>query len=134
MMSFDRRYWIFIACALIVHTVAILCTYYAIEIQGSFECNPIMADAFSSWGYVITSLFSLAVIVLVMLFVPYLLRENNKLGLLSGIILGIFTFALFFDAFHDLLVISGSDLAYSTRSVIDVYIHTLNIDDRCVKL
>lgn len=131
MRKFDKKYWIFIAFAVIVHVVAILCTYYQIEIRGSYECNPIMADMFVSSGYFFTSVFSIGVIILTMVFVPYVLRENEKLGLISGIILSIFIFALFFDAFHDLLVVSGNDLAQVTGSVFGAGVQTLNIKWRC---
>jgi hypothetical protein len=131
-IKFDKRYWIFIAAAILAHFVAIVCTYYAVTILGIHECNPFMGTAFSQLGFLITSSLSILLIIGFMMFVPFTFGQTEKLGIKSAAFMGLFVGALTIDAINDILVLSGNPLSKITGGFLLAPYQLLNIQLGCL--
>ncbi len=112
-MKFDIRYWTFIAAAVFSATVASLCTLYLSSVYVHFmECDSIAAAFFTRIGMVPSMLLGILALIPVMVAIPYLFRQNERLGLLSMLVLGCIVAYTAFDALNDVSVIMGYHNAY----------------------
>ena len=112
-MKFDKRYWIFIVAAMFFATVASLCTLYLNSIRVHFlECDSVAATCFTSIGMVASMALGILVLLPLMVAIPYIFRQNERLGLLSALVLGFIVSYTIFDAFNDVSVIMGYHNVY----------------------
>ncbi len=112
-MRFDRHYWIFIGSAVFFSIVSSLSTLYLASTETHFmECNSISAAFFSVIGMVPSMILGNLFLIGVMVAIPFILRQNEKTGLLSMIILGIIVLYTALDAVNDISVIMGFSETY----------------------
>ncbi len=111
---FDRRYWAFIGSAVFFSVVASACTLYpaSTEKQHFMECNSISAAFFSAIGMVPSMVLGTLILIGVMVAIPYLFRQNEKMGLLSMILMGLIVLYTVLDAVNDVSVILGFHESY----------------------
>ena len=106
-MRFDKRYWWLIGVAMAAHIIAVGCTVYTIEMKIGIEANPVAANTFNNIGYLGAFILSTMLILSSMISIPYLLCQNEKMGLLALIpelcIIGF----LVIDAANDIFLITG---------------------------
>ncbi len=69
------------------------------------ECNSVSAVLFAAIGMVPSMVLGILGLIGIMIAIPYLFRQNEKAGLLSMIILGLFVLYTAFDAVNDVSVI-----------------------------
>ena len=112
-MKFDKRYWLFIAAAMVSATVASLCTLYLASVHEHFvECNSLAAASFARIGMVPSMVLGILSLLPLMVAIPYIFRQNERPGLLSVLVLGCIVAYTAFDALNDLSVIMGYQHAY----------------------
>ena len=106
-MQFDKRYWWLIGVAMVAHFIAFGCTVYTLETKLGVEADPIAVDMFTGFGYVGALILSSALILGGMISIPYLLRQNEKIGWLALVPeLGIVAL-LVVDAANDVFIVTG---------------------------
>jgi hypothetical protein len=107
-VKFDKRYWILIAVAMFFASIASACTLYLTSVQEHFlECNSVTAVCFAEFGMVPCMLSGILALLPVMVAIPYILRQNEKPGLLSVLVLGCFVAYTVLDAANNIAVIMG---------------------------
>ena len=112
-VKFDQRYWIFIAAAMFFATVASATTLYRASVQEHFmECNSVTAACFAGIGMVPCMLLGILALLPLMVAIPYILRQNEKPGLLSVLVLGCVVAYTAFDAVNNVSAIIGYHQAY----------------------
>ena len=111
-MKFDKRYWIFIAAAMISATIASACTFWLMTVVHSRECNSVAVACFARFGMAPTMILGVLSLLPLMVAVPYILRENERPGFLSMLILGCIVVYTAFDALNDVSAIMGYQHAY----------------------
>ena len=112
-MNFDKRYWIFIAAAMVSATVASICTVYMASVHMRFmECNSVAAAWFARIGMVPAMVLGILALLPVMVAIPYIFRQNEKLGLMSALFLGCIVAYTAFDAVNDVSAVLGYRNAY----------------------
>jgi hypothetical protein len=111
-VNFDKRYWIFIAAAMISAAIASACTLYLSAVYGSPECNSIAAACFARIGMAPTMILGIFALLPLMIAIPYLFRQNERPGFLSVLVLGIIVLYTAFDAVNDVSAIMGYQHAY----------------------
>ena len=112
-MKFDKRYWIFIAVAMVSATIASTCTLYLASVSEHFmECNSIAAAWFAAIGMIPAMVLGILSLLPVMVAIPYIFRQNERPGLLSVLILGCIVAYTVFDAANDISAILGYQNAY----------------------
>jgi hypothetical protein len=113
-VKFDRRYWAFIIAAVFFSTVASASTLYLASVQEHFmECNSVSAACFSAFGMVPCMAAGILALIPVMIAIPYLLRQNGKMGFLSMAVLGCIVAYTAFDAINNVAAIFGYYEAYN---------------------
>ena len=112
-MNFDKRYWVFIAAAMISAITACGCTLYLATGQDHFiECNSLAAASFAWIGMVPSMILGILGLLLLMVAIPYLLHQNARPGLLSVAILSCIVVYTAFDAVNDVSAVLGYHNAY----------------------
>jgi hypothetical protein len=112
-MKFDKRYWIFIAAAMLSATVASACTLYMASAQEHFmECNSLAAACFDRIGMLPSMMLGILMLLPLMVSIPYIFHQNEKPGFLSLLVLGCIVAYTAFDAVNDLSAILGYQHMY----------------------
>lgn len=107
-MNFDRKYWILIGAAVFFATIASASTLYLSIINKNFrECNSVSAACFTGFGMVPCMLFGILALIPVMVAIPYLLRQNEKPGLASVLLMGCIVAYTAFDAVNNISAMMG---------------------------
>ena len=120
-MNFDRRYWIFIAAAVSFATLAAACTLYLAFVQKErfMECNSTSAACFSALGMVPCMVLGILALLPVMVAVPYLFRQNERLGLASALVLSFIVAYTSLDAANNVAAILGyNDIYFFAHSAL----------------
>jgi hypothetical protein len=120
-MRFYRRYWILIGTAVFCAAVSSLSTLYLASANPAFrECNSVAAACFLQIGMVPCMALGILSLPPVMVAIPHLLRQNERPGLLSVLILSCITLYTAFDAINNLSAILGYHEAYlAAHAVLD---------------
>jgi len=112
-VTFARQYWFFIGAAMSFASIASVSTLYLAAVQEHFrECNSVSAACFTGFGMVPCMVFGVFSLLPVMMAIPYLLRQNEKPGLLSMIVLGCIVAYTAFDAVNNIAAILHYQQAY----------------------
>lgn len=112
-MKFDRRYWILIGAAVFFATVSSASTLYLASIREGFrECNSVAAACFTGIGMIPCMVLGILSLILVMVAIPFLLRQNEQPRLLSILILSCFVVYTAFDAVNNISAILGFQQSY----------------------
>jgi hypothetical protein len=107
-VNFDRRYWILIGAAMFFATVASASTLYLSLVNPDFkECNSITAACFAAVGMVPCMVLGVLALLPIMVAIPYLLHQNEKVGLASVLLMGCIAAYTAFDAINNLSAIMG---------------------------
>jgi len=110
---FHPRYWIFIGAAMFFATCASASTLYMASVQEHFmECNSVAAACFLRIGMVPCMLLGILALLPLMVAIPYLLRQNEKPGLLSVLLLGCIVAYTALDALNNVSAIMGYHTTY----------------------
>ena len=105
---------------MIFASIASACTVYMALVFHARECNSIAAVVFARVGVIPGTLLGVLSLLPVMMAIPYLLRQNERIGLLSAIILGAIVLYTAFDAINDVSALLGFQHAYLlAHSVLD---------------
>jgi hypothetical protein len=120
-MNFDSRYWVFIATAMFCATIASATTLYMATIQEHFtECNSVSSACFLQFGMGPCMALGILVLPPVMITIPYILRQNESLGVLSVIVLGCIVAYTAIDAVNNVAALMGYSQTYLiVHSVLD---------------
>ena len=112
-VKFDKRYWWFIAAAMVSASVASVCTFYLSEVYVHFrECDSVAAACFFRIGIAPTMVLGILALLPIMVAIPYIFRQNEKPGFLSMLVLGCIVAYTMFDAVNDISVIMGYHHTY----------------------
>ncbi len=112
-VNFDKRYWLFIAVAMFSATVSSVSTLYLASINEYFlECNSVAAVSFARIGMVPSMVLGILALLPVMVAIPYLFRQNERLALVSALFLGCIAAYTTFDAINNISVILGLQNSY----------------------
>jgi hypothetical protein len=107
-VKFDKRYWFFIAAAMVFASIASASTLYLASVQEHFmECNSVAAACFDKIGMIPCMLMGILVLLPVMVAVPYLFRQNENPGFLSVLVLGCIVAYTALDAANNISAILG---------------------------
>ncbi|MBP1928893.1 hypothetical protein J2741_001440 [Methanolinea mesophila] len=107
-MKFDRRYWVFIGSAVFFATVSSASTLYLASVQKHFiECNSVSAECFWTIGMIPCMFLGIFAMVAVMVAIPYVFRQNEKLGVVSMILMGVIVLYTALDAVNNISAIMG---------------------------
>jgi hypothetical protein len=107
-VKFDKRYWIFIAATMFFSTVASASTLYLASVQENFmECNSVSAACFDCIGMVPCMVLGILALLPLMVAIPCILRQNERPGLLSVLVLGGIVAYTALDAVNNLSAIMG---------------------------
>jgi hypothetical protein len=107
-VNFDRRYWIFIGAAMACATLASACTLYMASVQVHFmECNATSAACFSALGMVPCMVLGILSLLPIMVTIPYLFRQNERLGLASALVLSCIVAYTALDAVNNVSAVLG---------------------------
>ena len=120
-MKFDPRYWIFIAAAMVFAGIASATTLYMAAVQENFmECNSVSAACFAGIGMLPCMVLGTLALLPVMVAIPYLLRQNERPGILSVLLLGCIVAYTFLDALNNVSAIMGYHAPYmAAHAVLD---------------
>jgi hypothetical protein len=111
-VNFDKRYWIFIGTAMLFATIASGCTIYLSLVFHTPESNSLAAVLFDRIGMIPGMLLGVVGLLPLMFAVPYILRQNERIGLLSMLILGGIVAYTAFDAVNDVSAVLGFQHTY----------------------
>lgn len=107
-MNFCRQYWILIGAAIFFATVASASTLYLSVVNKDFrECNSVSAACFAGIGMVPCMVLGILALIPVMVAIPYLLRQNERPGAASVLLMGIIVAYTAFDAVNNISAIMG---------------------------
>lgn len=110
---FHPRYWILIGAAMFFATVASASTLYMASTREHFmECNSVAAACFVRIGMVPCMLLGILALLPLMVAIPYILRQNEKPGLLSVLLLVCIVAYTAFDALNNVSAIMGYHTTY----------------------
>lgn len=119
-MNFDKLYWLFIAAAMISAAIASACTLWLFSTGHTRECNTLAIFCFSRIGMVPGMMLGILALLPIMIAIPYILRQNERPGLLSVLILGCIVAYTAFDAVNDISAIMGYQHAFLiAHSILD---------------
>jgi multisubunit Na+/H+ antiporter MnhB subunit len=112
-VKFDRRYWIFIGSAVFFATVSSVSTLYLASVRKHFlECNSVSAECFMTIGMVPCMVLGILTMIVVMVAIPYIFRQNENLGVISMILMGLIVLYTALDAVNNISAIMGYYEAY----------------------
>jgi hypothetical protein len=105
-MTFDKRYWLLIIPSVLFAGIASLCTFHMLSVYGlEIEAIYISRWFFERIGLLPGILFGMTILILGMISIPYLFRQNETISLYPSLIMGcIMTYTLL-DAINDMAVI-----------------------------
>ena len=108
-MNFDRRYWIFIAAAMLCATLSSASTLYLASVQKEhfMECNSTSAACFAAAGMVPCMVLGILSLLPLMVAIPYLFRQEERPGLASVLVLGCIVAYTALDAANNVAAILG---------------------------
>lgn len=107
-MTFDTRYWFFIAAAMFCATISSVTTLYLAFVQEHFlECNSTSAICFHRFGMIPCMVGGIVALLPGMMAIPYILHENEKPGILSCLVLGCIVAYTALDAINNISAILG---------------------------
>jgi hypothetical protein len=105
-VKFDKRYWIFIAAAMIFSGIASASTLYMSSVNEHFrECNSVSAACFTQMGMVPCMVLGVLALLPVMIAIPYLFRQNEQVGVFSALVMGCIVLYTFLDAVNNISAI-----------------------------
>ena len=88
-------------------------TVYLASIRKHFlECNSVSAACFYSIGMVPCMVLGVLALIPIMVAIPYIFRQNEKLGVIPMILMGIIVLYTFLDAVNNISAIMGYYEAY----------------------
>jgi len=94
-------------------TVASICTLYLSSVETNFmECNSVAAACFTWIGMVPGMILGILSLLPLMVAIPCILKQNERPGLLSVLILGFIVAYTTFDALNDVSAIMGYHNVY----------------------
>jgi len=94
-------------------TIASACTLYLSTVQEHFmECNSVAAACFDRIGMVPSMILGILALLPLMVAIPYIFRQNERLSLLSVLILGCIVTYTTFDALNNVSAIMGYHNVY----------------------
>jgi hypothetical protein len=112
-VKFDRRYWFFIGSAVFFATVSSATTLYLASVRHHFlECNSVSAACFYSIGTIPCMVLGVLALIPIMVAIPYIFRQNEKLGVIPTILMGVIVLYTFLDAVNNISAILGYYQAY----------------------
>jgi multisubunit Na+/H+ antiporter MnhB subunit len=112
-VKLDRRYWIFIGSAVFFATVSSVSTLYLASVRKHFlECNSVSAECFMTIGMVPCMVLGILTMIVVMVAIPYIFRQNENLGVISMILMGLIVLYTALDAVNNISAIMGYYEAY----------------------
>jgi multisubunit Na+/H+ antiporter MnhB subunit len=112
-VKLDRRYWIFIGSAVFFATVSSVSTLYLASVRKHFlECNSVSAECFMTIGIVPCMVLGILTMIVVMVAIPYIFRQNENLGVISMILMGLIVLYTALDAVNNISAIMGYYEAY----------------------
>jgi len=76
------------------------------------ECNSLASIVFARIGVIPGTLLGVLALLPLMVAIPYLLRQNERMGLLSAVIMGAIVTYTAFDAVNDVSALIGFQHAY----------------------
>ena len=118
-MKFDRRYWAFIGPAVFFSTVSSASTLYLASRERHFmECNSISAALFGAIGIVPSMVLGILSLIVVMVAIPYIFRQNQVVGILPMFIMGLIVLYTALDAVNDVSVILGFHASYQVAHTV----------------
>jgi len=107
-VKFDKTYWLFIGAAMLGHGVSMAFTWYGLtSSEMTIEANPIASFMFDGLGYIGAFAISTIVLLTVMIIIPYLIRENEKIGLIAAIPELFIVLLVNIDALNDIFMLTG---------------------------
>lgn len=106
-MNFDRRYWILIGSAMACATVSSASTLYLASLQKEhfMECNSVSAACFAAVGTVPCIVLGVLSLLPLKVAVPYLFRQNERLGAVSVLVLSLIVAYTVLDAANNVAAI-----------------------------
>lgn len=120
--EFDNRYWLFIIAIFWVHLFAVIATYHRANLLGiNTEANPVIFYAFQSIGIVPTLILTNLIGFGSLIALPFIVKENAKLGQVSVITYTAFIGFVGLDSVHDFLVLIRNPLASTTMQFFNHY-------------
>lgn len=127
-MKYDRIYFLFIGAAVFFHIIAFCLTYYGIEVVGTLrECNQVMASQFSVSGYITTSVLTTLLLAGIFFVMPFLMRQQEKIGLKSAVTMGLGAFLMSLDALHDIFMITDNPLGDITWPIMKTLLSIIHL-------
>jgi hypothetical protein len=112
-VKFDKRYWVFIGAALFCSIVSSGSTLYLASVRKHFlECNSVSAECFMTIGMVPCMVLGILTMIVVMVAIPYIFRQNENLGVISMILMGLIVLYTALDAVNNISAIMGYYEAY----------------------
>ena len=112
-MKFHRQYWTFIAAAVIFSGIASASTLYLASVQEHFmECNSVAAACFAGIGMVPCMVLGVLSLGPLMVAIPYVIRQNERPGLISALVLAFIVAYTAFEALNNVSAILGYQPAY----------------------
>ena len=107
-VKFDRRYWVFIGSAVFFSTLSSATTVYLASVRNHFiECNSVSAACFWTIGMIPCMVLGILLLIPVMVAIPYIFRQNEKLGVISMILMGVIVLYTALDAVNNISAIMG---------------------------
>jgi hypothetical protein len=104
---------VFIGAAVFFAIVSSASTVYLASIRKHFlECNSVSAACFYSIGMVPCMVLGVLALIPIMVAIPYIFRQNEKLGIIPMILMGIIVLYTFLDAVNNISAIMGYYEAY----------------------
>ena len=105
-MNFDKRYWIFIIAAMSFASISSFLTVYVILLTKSgTECSSIATWWFNMIGMIPSMVIGIFLLLPVMVAIPYIFKQNEKLGNLSMLFMGCIVLYTFLDALNNLTLL-----------------------------
>lgn len=99
--STNKLQWILIIIALSWYAIAMITTWMTMSI-GGLERNPLAAIVFNYFGMIPTCIAMFTIITLIMINIPYIFRDNKRIGIICNTIFLVF---FFLDGGHNTAII-----------------------------
>ena len=117
-MTFDKKYLCFIIPAIIFSSIASVTTLFMLSIGKCREYNPYALVAFNTIGMIPTMICGIIGLVAIMVVIPYILKQNQKIGITSSCILFSFVVFVFLDALNDVSLLFHIQPTYTVSHAI----------------
>ena len=117
-MTFDKKYLCFIIPAIIFSSIASATTLFMLSIGKCRECNPYVNMLSDIIGITPTMICGITGLVVIMIAVPYILKQNQKVGFLSSCVLFSLVGFVFLDALNDVSLLFHIQPTYTISHAI----------------